>query len=957
MGDLIYKQIYLAIKDCNSCLKLTESYSAVEVKAVIRSVMRNHPDLFWFAHQYSYDINNSTISFKYIFSTDKISEIKEAIKDVIYNDFGLEYVKTLTQLEQVVYVYKWLVTFCNYNLYSAYNQSIYSVFVCRNSVCTGYAKSAQYLFDLLGVESRLVFGKLHNDNKDGRHCWNLVMVDNQWYHFDACFGDIILNDVALKSGVGELLNIGGINYNFLCASTDDILKTRSIEEIEKLPMCRTSWSIRKITVLAGIEIVRRPDNRGVLLSSKGFFSDVYLCAADKNVVLKCYREPIDTKRVWAEYVFADRLRNCKHLLHPIDAYTNADSGIIAFEQAVPVMDIIMSPYSSFSLRDALRMIRDVSCAIDECHGYNIYYKDIHLNNIYRSCDGIYKLSDYGSCGWDFQSDAISMRKRVEASKWFMAPETYNTDAFDIESAVYSITLSLYFILNDFTLPFQSKYGAEVALQKRCNGDLITPLCLHFNEEINDKINALLLKGLDYDRSKRFQGISEYLECIDDILLSLVTQDYSLCFNKHGILNSPFNFTSQSCITTSLEVVDSEVVCPNCGYHYSARISHDLVQQLFLLPKENIANGGITTLQNQTDLLRCPNCCYEIPAGVAYQNNILSLNCSGDLLRTVIEGYCTTRKVSDDYSYADRYCTTCGFYSTPDDDATYDPIIVDKETTQKKSLWQRLFKGRSYDDIYSSIYAPAEVKKKSHLLTQVYFHLFEDSIKVQSLARAADRNAQRRGYVALSLKVKKGDKLDVEFNIYGGTCMLTERKSLIWQGSMVQCYFDYFVPENIDVDELSCEANIFVNGALIGEMRFLTKIVDAPRALNPHVDTRRFNRIFISYAHQDADQIKFLALAYKAQGVDYFYDRHSLAPGDVYEEKIFDYIDSSDLFVLCWSKNAESSEYVAKEKGYALQRAYPQKTYETATLKICPFSIEPRAELPNDMKGIYNFEEI
>ena len=244
-----------------------------------------------------------------------------------------------------------------------------------------------------------------------------------------------------------------------------------------------------------------------------------------------------------------------------------------------------------------------------------------------------------------------------------------------------------------------------------------------------------------------------------------------------------------------------------------------------------------------------------------------------------------------------------------------------------------------------------------MLTQVYFHLFEEVAEVQSLAKRADRNTQRRYYMPISLKLKKGDKLDVEFNVYGRKCLMSERKTLVWQGSMTHCYFDYFVPEEIDVVELSCEANIYVNGAMIGDMRFLTQIVKAPRTINPNITSRCFSRIFISYAHQDAPQIKLLALAYKAQGVDYFYDRDSLAPGDVYEEKIFDYIDNADLFVLCWSENAAASDYVSKEKAYALLRAYPQISYNDATLKICPISIEPRAELPSDMKGIYNFEVI
>lgn len=171
----------------------------------------------------------------------------------------------------------------------------------------------------------------------------------------------------------------------------------------------------------------------------------------------------------------------------------------------------------------------------------------------------------------------------------------------------------------------------------------------------------------------------------------------------------------------------------------------------------------------------------------------------------------------------------------------------------------------YNEVYSSIFAPAEVKRKSHLQVQVYLHLYEESEKIKSLAQESDKNAERRGYIPLSLKLKKGDKVDVEFNVYGETRLASERKSIIWQGAFTKCSFDYFVPKDLDVDELSCEANLFVNGAMIGEMRFITKIVDAPRNLNSEILSHRFNRIFISYAHQDANQIKLLALAYKAQG--------------------------------------------------------------------------------------------
>lgn len=260
-------------------------------------------------------------------------------------------------------------------------------------------------------------------------------------------------------------------------------------------------------------------------------------------------------------------------------------------------------------------------------------------------------------------------------------------------------------------------------------------------------------------------------------------------------------------------------------------------------------------------------------------------------------------------------------------------------------------------VYSSIFSNSEVKRKSNLLTQIFLHLANDTEQINALAKETDKNAERKDYIPLSLKLKNGDRVDVDFKIYGVTELMSDRKSIIWNGEFAKCSFRFFIPEDINVDELYCVANITINGALIGEMNYITHIVESPHHLNPEILVKRYNKIFISYAHQDSDQANMLALAYKAQGAEYFYDRHCLAPGDIYEEKIFNFIDSSDLFVLCWSENAAKSEYVAKEKARALQRAYPQLSHKEAKLRICPISIKPRAKLPEDMINIYNFEVI
>lgn len=264
----------------------------------------------------------------------------------------------------------------------------------------------------------------------------------------------------------------------------------------------------------------------------------------------------------------------------------------------------------------------------------------------------------------------------------------------------------------------------------------------------------------------------------------------------------------------------------------------------------------------------------------------------------------------------------------------------------------------YGKVFSSIYAPAEVKPKSHMQVQAYLHLYEETEKVKALAQESDEDAERRDYIPLQCKLKKGDMVDVQLNIYGETLLMSDKKSVVWQVSFTKCSFDYFVPTDIDVDELSCVALLTVNEIPIGEMRFITKIVESPRKLNPEIIAHKYNKVFISYAHKDEEKVKSFHEGLKLVGIEHFFDRAYLKTGDIFPQVIQDYINSADLFVLFWSENASKSEYVDKERKQALERAFPQvRPQQKAKLSIYPMSIEPRAELPNDMKNNYHFGEL
>lgn len=946
----LYESIEESIREHKESLHVTNEVTESEVRHAIRWVMRGNPDIFWFVHQYHFDKDNGIMSLRYRCSPERSAIIQESINDVVENDFQIAGVRTLPQLDQVAYVYKWMLTYCNYNTNSAYNQNIDSVFVRRNSVCTGYAKAAQYLFKLLGIESRLVFGRLNNDNEGGRHCWNIVNIEGRYYHLDICLGDLSLEDVLKKAGTTSIRRYGDYNYNCFCVSTDEILKTRSIEDVETLPLCDSTLPTDEIDRLSRIDIKERNGVVGCQLTHIGSSADIFLCSKDKNVVLKKFRGN-DTQKCEEEYGYMDSLKGGQRLLQLNSTYSDVGNNILAIEQSTPIVDLFCSHYYHPTLNGVLRMIKDITLGWLECQQQGIMYRDIHICNIYQANDGIYKLGDFGSCTYELRR----LRERV-GNPWFMSPETYISGQFDERSAVYSITSVLYFVLNGLRPPFINGYNEEEALQRKMNGEALPePVLLHSFPKDLAKILMIELieKGCAFYPSKRIQTCKGLLHVIAVLRSSLKSQRIEL------------RFVQQDTETILDNKTIPNVYIPRDIHHrfaYGEEVERIARTVFHSFPQEEIEVVATTDASAIVDI-----------DGEGSSEEDLDWNDLSDELRVVPGGDDDVRSIlSDD---VENYCRTMWIgepafrgpdketspqrnndecvpprRKTPSEPTTFSPLI------RKRSFWKNFF-GKTYET-YSSIFAPAEVKPKSRMLVQVYLHLYEETEKVKTLAQESDKNAERRDYIPLQYKLKKGDRVDVLLNIYGETLLMSDSKSVIWQGSFTKCSFDYFVPKDIDMDELSCVAMLTVNGVPVGEMRFITRIVDSPRQLNPEVVAHKYNKVFISYSHQDESKVKFLHKGLELASVPHFFDRKYLKAGDVFPQVIKDYINSADLFILCWSENASKSEYVQKERMQALERAFPQVQPEKAAkLRIYPMSIEPRAELPVDMKDNYHFGEI
>ena len=98
-------------------------------------------------------------------------------------------VSSITQVgmddhEKVKAIHDYVVKHVSYDTsYKAY--TAYEALVNRSAVCQGYALLTYQLLKEAGIENHFVVG-----TGDGQpHAWNLVKIENKWYHLDTTFDD------------------------------------------------------------------------------------------------------------------------------------------------------------------------------------------------------------------------------------------------------------------------------------------------------------------------------------------------------------------------------------------------------------------------------------------------------------------------------------------------------------------------------------------------------------------------------------------------------------------------------------------------------------------------------------------------------------------------------------------------------------------------------------------------
>ena len=229
----IYESIANAVKNFQSEFPIRDYVAdnkenfAQEVSVAIAAFINDHPEVFYIESQYStYTLSGFNgdigyIKLNYTESTledvnSKIEIIKQKIQEYIT---GTE---NLSDYEKELYIHDKLAQSVTYSdledLPRAYHTAE-GPFLENIGVCDGFTKTLQILYDQLGIDSIIVLGVLD----DNPHAWNLVNIEDDWYHVD------------LTSSRSIVEETGIITHAYFKLSDERMKKIATFDNPELLP--------------------------------------------------------------------------------------------------------------------------------------------------------------------------------------------------------------------------------------------------------------------------------------------------------------------------------------------------------------------------------------------------------------------------------------------------------------------------------------------------------------------------------------------------------------------------------------------------------------------------------------------------------------------------------------------------------------------------------------------------
>ena len=259
---------------------------------------------------------------------------------------------------------------------------------------------------------------------------------------------------------------------------------------------------------AALKIVSRPKDEDEI-------EEYEVSGYDKESIIESYKSEI--QNYVQEYKLMKTLQGQTNIVS-CDDFTVVwnENGIggnvfIRMELLTPLNQVLKE--RALSTEEIIKLGKDIASALILCEKKNIIHRDIKPANIMVSQLGNYKLGDFGvSKIMDHATYATAM-----GTPEYQAPEVVHMKKYGQAADIYSLGITLYWLLNNRRMPF---IGADEqptvdqkneAMEKRYRGEKLPA-----PKNGSAKLKKIVLKACEYNPEDRYASAQEMYDDLDTL---------------------------------------------------------------------------------------------------------------------------------------------------------------------------------------------------------------------------------------------------------------------------------------------------------------------------------------------------------------------------------------------------------------------------------------------------------
>ena len=304
---------------------------------------------------------------------------------------------------------------------------------------------------------------------------------------------------------------------------------------------------------AALKIVSRPKDEDEI-------EEYEVSGYDKESIIESYKSEI--QNYVQEYKLMRTLQGQTNIVS-CDDFTVVwnENGIggkvfIRMELLTPLNRVLKE--RELSIEEIIQLGKDIASALILCEKKSIIHRDIKPANIMVSQFGNYKLGDFGvSKIMDHATYATKM-----GTPEYQAPEVVHMGKYGQTADIYSLGITLYWLLNNRRMPF---IGAneqltverkDEAMEKRYRGEKLPA-----PKNGSAKLKKIVLKACEYNPEDRYASAQEMYDDLDTLRSGKTTGGTSSTGKKKETSGAKTETKSKTSVTEDTDYGNGGTVKP------------------------------------------------------------------------------------------------------------------------------------------------------------------------------------------------------------------------------------------------------------------------------------------------------------------------------------------------------------------------------------------------------------